>query len=93
MLASRTTPDLTYQLKITISSIRPAIWRHVRVPGRLSLLEFHEVIQGVFGWTDSHRREFMIGGTDYGLPDDFDGMEAVDERKVRTPEVGGKMRD
>jgi hypothetical protein len=81
------TSSLTYQLKITIKGIRPPIWRRVRVPGRMNLLELHDVIQVVFGWTTTHLHKFVIGGTHYNLPDEFDGMEGVDERKVTLAKV------
>jgi hypothetical protein len=43
-----------YQMTITLRGIRPPIWRRVQVPGTLSLAAFHDMIQRVFGWTDSH---------------------------------------
>ena len=84
------TPALTYELKVTIRGIRPLIWRRIRVPRCMSLLELHDVIQIVFGWTDTHLHEFVIGGAKYNLPDEFDGIGAVDERKVTLAKVLGR---
>jgi len=43
-----------YQMRIALKGMRPPIWRRVQVPGTLSLAAFHDVIQTVFGWTDTH---------------------------------------
>jgi hypothetical protein len=66
-----------YQMTITLRGIRPPIWRRVQVPGTISLAAFHDVIQRVFGWTDSHLHQFVVAGRTYGQPDDFD--EAVED--------------
>ena len=71
-----------YQLNITLKGIRPPIWRRVQVPGALSLAAFHDMIQTVFGWTDSHLHQFHIGGASYGQPDDFD--EPVEDESAVT---------
>ena len=42
------------------------------MPGSLQLAGVHDVIQTLFGWTDTHLHQFLIGGTSYGQPDDFD---------------------
>lgn len=64
-----------YQLHIALRGIRPPVWRRVQVPGTLALSRLHNVIQTVFGWTDSHLHQFYIDGATYGKPLDFD--EAV----------------
>jgi hypothetical protein len=66
-----------YQMTITLRGIRPPIWRRVQVPGAIRLAALHDVIQTVFGWTDSHLHQFRIDCTSYGQPDDFD--EAVED--------------
>jgi pRiA4b ORF-3-like protein len=66
-----------YQMTITLRGIRPPIWRRVQVPGAIRLAALHEVIQTVFGWTDSHLHQFVVAGRTYGQPDDFD--EAVED--------------
>jgi hypothetical protein len=61
-------------MTITLRGIRPPIWRRVQVPGTLSLAALHDVIQRVFGWTDSHLHQFVVadrsswraGGRCYG---------------------------
>lgn len=70
-----------YQAKITLKGIRPPIWRRVLVPGAMRLSDLHQVIQTVFGWTDSHLHQFEIDRASYGQPDDFD-QDVRDEAKV-----------
>jgi hypothetical protein len=61
-----------YQMRITLKGIRPPIWRRVQVRDAIRLAALHEVIQTVFGWTDSHLHQFVVAGETYGRPDDFD---------------------
>ena len=70
-----------YEVRITLKGIQPPIWRRVQVPGILSLGGLHEVIQTVFGWTDTHLHQFHIAGESYGAPDDFNETVA-DEATV-----------
>ncbi|MEX2304096.1 MAG: plasmid pRiA4b ORF-3 family protein [Bryobacterales bacterium] len=78
----------TYQLKITLQEIRPAVWRRVQVPGTLSLAGLHYVIQIAFGWTDSHLHEFCVGPRRYGFPDEMD-VETEDDSAVTLEEAVG----
>jgi hypothetical protein len=70
-----------YQMRITLKGIRPPIWRRVQVRDAIRLAALHEVIQTVFGWTDSHLHQFVVAGETYGRPDDFDEA-LVDETAV-----------
>jgi len=88
MTVKRVLDGRIYQMTVTLKGIRPPIWRRVQVPGTLPLAEFHEVIQTVFGWTDTHLHQFVIAGRTYGQPDDFDeGVE--DESAVTLAQVIG----
>ena len=82
MTAKKVLEGQVYQMTVTLKGIRPPIWRRVQVPGTLSLAAFHDVIQTVFGWTDSHLHQFHIGGASYGQPDDFD--EAIENESTAT---------
>jgi Plasmid pRiA4b ORF-3-like protein len=75
-------------VKITLRGIRPPIWRRVQVPGSLPLAALHDVIQTVFGWTDTHLHQFVIAGETYGRPDDFDEA-LVDETAVTLGQAAG----
>jgi hypothetical protein len=77
-----------YQLKITLTGIKPPIWRRVQVPADLTLAKLHDVIQVVMGWTNAHLHQFIIDGTYYGLRDPDFGLDDVeDERKVKLNQV------
>src|SRR5712691_1361135 len=52
--------EMSYELKVTLREVRPAIWRRVRVAGSLTLRDLHHVLQVALGWTDSHLHEFQI---------------------------------
>jgi hypothetical protein len=70
-----------YQLKITLSQIKPPIWRRVQVKDG-SLLKLHEVIQAAMGWTDTHLWAFDIDGVDFG--EDPEGeMDLASARKAK----------
>jgi hypothetical protein len=71
-----------YQLQITLLGISPPIWRRILVPSTIRLSSLHDVIQTVFGWTDTHLHHFEFDGEYWGLPDheDFEGLE--DESKM-----------
>lgn len=81
------TPDIA-QLKITIQSIEPPIWRRLLVPRSVTLAELHRVIQAAFGWLDSHLHEFEIGGLRFADPELLEGgfsegSRVLPERAVR----------
>jgi hypothetical protein len=46
---------------MTLCDVRPPVWRRLTVPADLGLLAFHDVLQKVFGWTDSHLHVFVQG--------------------------------
>ena len=51
--------DQIYELRITLTGSKPAIWRRVAVPGDVTLGRLHDVIQIVMGWTNSHLHQFV----------------------------------
>jgi hypothetical protein len=54
---------ITFQLKVQLNNVKnPPVWRRIKVPANFSFYELHEVIQLVFGWTDSHLFMFSPGG-------------------------------
>jgi hypothetical protein len=81
MSGSAETPNLIYQLKVTLRGIRPPIWRRVLVPAKFSLHKLHQVIQLAMGWTDSHLHEFIINGLPYSIPSPEDFEPVSDERR------------
>lgn len=85
-----------YQLKISLKHAKPPVWRRVLVPAGIELLALHEVIQAVFGWTNSHLHQFIDGRTFYqpGAEDDgFMGMESVNSIGVPLKALLRKEKD
>ncbi len=54
-----------YLFRISLSGIDPEIWRRFTVPSDIPLDRFHDVIQIVMGWRDSHLHEFTIAKKRY----------------------------
>lgn len=82
--------NLVYQLKVTLKESKPPIWRRIQVPGNITLLKLHRVLQAVMGWEDYHLHQFVVDGVFYGTRDpDFQvsGMETVNERGVRLYQI------
>lgn len=80
-----------YRLKVTLRDSKPAIWRRLLVPGRVTLAQLHQILQVAFAWEDRHLHDFEIDGVRYGVPCD-DGFDApsrrvVPEDRVRLEEV------
>ena len=53
---------LTYRIRVELNGSDPAIWRTVEVRSDLTLDVVHSVVQGAFGWTDTHLYRFACGG-------------------------------
>ena len=58
----------TYQLKVVLSDLKPAIWRRLLVRGDMNLGLLHAVIQVTMGWTNSHLHQFLVDDSYYSDP-------------------------
>ena len=56
-----------YQLRIWIRKISPQIWRRVLVRSDSTIVQLHDTLQIVFGWSDEHLHQFLIRGKPYGI--------------------------
>ena len=74
-----------YQIKITLKDVHPPVWRQILVSDKITLFDFHYVIQDVFSWLDYHLHEFTIHGKIYGDPqnDEFEDLFLQDETKYK----------
>jgi hypothetical protein len=84
----------TYEVKVSLVGVRPAVWRRLRLPATTTLEELHEVIQVAFDWANGHLHLFTAGGRQFS--DLRFGLEdCTDESRPRLarlmPEVGGTM--
>ncbi|MFV2104117.1 plasmid pRiA4b ORF-3 family protein [Micromonospora sp. LOL_024] len=79
-----------FQLRISLSGVRPAIWRRVLVPGGYTLDRLHRVVQHAMGWRDCHLHSFEVDDVQYGEPDPDGDLPVFDELDVRLEAVVGK---
>jgi hypothetical protein len=84
-MPSKKAPPPIYWLKITLTEIKPSIWRRIQVPGSIKLCCLHSAFQVVMGWTDSHLHQFEKDGKNWGVPewDEFDEFDLIDESKTQ----------
>ncbi len=79
-----------YQIKITLSDVRPAIWRRVLVPEDTTLVGLHRVIQASMGWEDYHLWRFEFKGVEYAEPSKEDrGRGTRNARTARLDQLTG----
>ena len=76
---------LNVQLRIELRHVKPAVWRCLLVPERVTLAKLHGIVQAAMGWGYGHLHEFEIARQRYGTPDDDwpDSAPVIDERRVR----------
>ena len=81
-------PYSVYQVRVSLDSTDPAVWRRIQIPSYTTLRKLHRIVQLVMGWQDCHLHEFIIDGINYGEEDpEYDDFHQVDERIVRLSEV------
>ena len=51
---------LVYQFKISLTEIKPTIWRRIQVPAKYSFWDLHVAIQDAMGWLDYHLHIFRV---------------------------------
>jgi hypothetical protein len=74
--------DTTYELRVTLDSMDPPVWRTLKVPADIGLEQLHVVLQVAMDWTNSHLHEFRQGRRRFAPPDpdgDNFGAEVEDE--------------
>jgi hypothetical protein len=74
------------QLKITLTGIKPPIWRRILVTPEIKLNKLHDVLQIVMGWTNSHLHQFETP-LGYVADPDFDLEEAESSKKTTLQSV------
>ncbi|MFD4181976.1 plasmid pRiA4b ORF-3 family protein [Rhodococcus sp. NPDC058514] len=56
--AQRRRDAVSYQVRIELDGIAPAIWRRIVVPSNLRLDELHPLLQAAMGWGDCHLHQW-----------------------------------
>jgi hypothetical protein len=64
----------SWQLRIDLLGVAPAVWRRIIVRETILLPQLHRVFQTALGWTNSHLHEFFIRGVRYGDLDPGGGI-------------------
>ncbi|MFJ6197021.1 plasmid pRiA4b ORF-3 family protein [Micromonospora sp. NPDC092111] len=83
-------PRQIFELKVSLTGVRPSVWRRVLVPGGFTLDRLHRVVQHAMGWRDCHLHSFEIDGVQYGEPDPGGELSLRDELDTRLDAVAGK---
>jgi hypothetical protein len=60
-------PISRYQLHVSLAFSDPVVWRRIVIPGEITLLQLHEVLQVCFGWSGDHNHQFYVGKIFYSI--------------------------
>ena len=84
-----------YELKITLSGIKPTIYRTILIEENRTFFELHAAIQITFGWENYHLHIFEIGDDRIGMSDfgEFEDEYTIDERTIRLFQTQLKEKD
>ena len=82
-----------YQIKISLSYLKPKIWRRLLIPADILLPDLHKVIQTAMGWTNSHLHQFIDNKKFYCLPFEDDEMPSIDYREIKLSRFLKKEKD
>ena len=66
-----------YQFKITLTRIKPPIWRRIQVPETYTFWDLHVAIQDVMGWVDYHLHRFDMVNPSTGVESEIGISEDV----------------
>jgi hypothetical protein len=90
MKAKSSPSSSIYTLRVELERIEPPIWRRIQVPTSITLPKLHTVLQAAMGWTNSHLHSFAIGGKHYGMAEEAQELEFIDEKGVKLERVLGE---
>jgi len=79
---TRSKSTKSYQLRVELKGVKPAVWRRIDVPGDIKLSKLHHILLAVMGWQGGHLHEFNFVDAIYGQADDELGPEVEDESRV-----------
>ena len=84
-----------YELKISLSGIKPTIYRTIQFEENRTFFELHAAIQIAFGWENSHMHVFEIGDDRIGMSDfdEFEDDHTIEEKTIRLFQTGLNEKD
>jgi hypothetical protein len=83
---------MVLELKVLLKEVRPQVWRKLRVPGRYTLANLHDVLQIAMGWENSHLHQFTVDGVSYTELTAEAPEDLRDERDVRLEDLARARR-
>jgi hypothetical protein len=81
-----------YEFRVSLKYLDPAVWRTFVVPNDLTFDQFHQVLQVVMGWTNSHLHSFRWREVEIGVPDPEWIHPLLDSTEVRIADLGLRKR-
>lgn len=84
-----------YELKISLSGIKPTIYRTIQIEENRTFFELHAAIQIAFCWENSHMHVFEIGDDRIGMSDfdEFEDEHTIEEKTIRLFQTGLNEKD
>lgn len=79
---SRSRSTKSYQLRVELKGVKPAVWRRIAVPSTIKLSRLHHILLAVMGWQGGHLHEFNFVDAIYGDADEELESGVEDESRV-----------
>jgi hypothetical protein len=79
---SRSRSTKSYQLRVELKGVKPAVWRRIAVPGTIKLSRLHHILLAVMGWQGGHLHEFSFADAIYGDAEEDLESGVEDESRV-----------
>lgn len=79
---SRSKSTKSYQLRVELKGVKPAVWRRIGVPGNIKLSKLHQILLAVMGWQGGHLHEFIFADAMYGQAEEEMEPGVEDESRV-----------
>lgn len=72
----------SYQLRVELKGVKPAVWRRIAVPGTVKLSKLHHILLAAMGWQGGHLHEFIFADAMYGQAEEEMEPGVEDESRV-----------
>ncbi|ABE47384.1 plasmid pRiA4b ORF-3 family protein [Polaromonas sp. JS666] len=79
---TRSKSTKSYQLRVELKGVKPAVWRRIGVPSTIKLSKLHHILLAVMGWQGGHLHEFIFADAMYGQADEEMEPGVEDESRV-----------
>ena len=79
---SRSRSTKSYQLRVELKGVKPAVWRRIAVPSTIKLSKLHHILLAVMGWQGGHLHEFIFADAMYGQAEEEMEPGVEDESRV-----------